>query len=432
MKYENLKTVLLSFLIVLSAFFTWNIWTFQPQYEQVGNEETVNEVTLGAKLDTRHIVRPDQVVYHHAEGIFGTAGNDELDKIINSISKWKYYDVAILPEKGQDFLDSLAEKEYAEIIFPDVVPIEVYRKVIVFEEDDVPAFEFDRILIESVEGRQEGYIYFYSAKSQNVFQANVSMSAASEFTKIFINEAPAHEKLVSYQAADGRYIYLPAARPNISRYTYYRNPIESEKLKEALFRNPSFVERSTSVEGEEYADEASKMTIDYHTSMIYFVNPLRANESTGSTENLLQKSMDFVNDHSGWTDSYRYAYKNELSRRVIFRMYSNEGYPIFNHLGMSEILEVWGTSELNRYIRPSFHLELPLSQEISSVTLMSGEEAIKLIESRSDIQPDLLNDISIGYRMTGSQNSSLVLLEPGWFYQYDGVWRELTVNGEVD
>jgi regulatory protein YycH of two-component signal transduction system YycFG len=363
---------------------------------------------------------------------YGTIRNGELDKIIAMISKWKYYDVAKTPEQGSALLERLSKSQHTEIIFPEEVPVELYRKVLNFEDKDLPKFEFDRILIHSDAGGQEGVIYFYSSKNQNAYKSNVSLAAVTEFVNEFQSKGTRQNEYFAHKMANGKNVYLPVERTEMLKYTYYRNPIEPEKLKEALFRDPSFVQRSTVSDGEEYADEASKMTVDHSTSMIYYVNPFRENEAVVGTSNLVQKSIDFINAHGGWTDNYRYVYKDDFNQRIVFRIYSKEGYPIFNQLGMSEILQIWGQSEINRYIRPSFHLELPLNPEMNSVTLPSGEEVVRLLGQRTDLKPELLKDISPGYYMTrDSQDSSLIFLEPGWFYQYDDVWRELTLNEEV-
>ncbi|KKK36846.1 hypothetical protein WQ57_16960 [Mesobacillus campisalis] len=431
MTYENIKTAILTILIVLSAILTWNIWTFQPNYEMVENEKTVNEVTIGAKKEINKIVKPHQVMYHLDGITYGSIRNSEIDKIVAMISKWKYYDVAKTPEKGIELLNRLSERDHTEIIFPEEVPVELYRKVLNFEDRDLPKFEFDRILIHSEPGGQEASIYFYSSKNQNAYKSNVSLTAVSEFVDEFQAKGGRQNEYFAYQLHNGKNIYLPVEQTEMLKYTYYRNPIEPEMLKEALFRDPSFVQRSSVPDGEEYADEASKMTVDRNTSMIYYINPLKGNDAVIGTSNLVQKSIDFVNAHGGWTDNYRYVYKDDFNQRVIFRIYSKEGYPIFNQLGMSEILQVWGQSEINRYIRPSFHLELPLNPEMNnSVKLPSGREIVEILEQKADLKPELLKDISPGYYMTrDSEDSSLVFLEPGWFYQYDDVWRELVLNG---
>ncbi|MBT2756496.1 hypothetical protein J7E71_11085 [Mesobacillus foraminis] len=433
MTYENIKTAILTILIVLGGVLTWNIWTFQPEYEIIENENTVNEVNIGSKREIKRIVKPHQVIFHTGGKDYGTNNIVVIDRVTAMASKWKYYDVKRSSESSSQLNKRFSQDNQTEIIFPDEVPIDLYKKVLNFEDQNIPKFEFDRIIIDAKTGqREEGSIYFYSSKNQEAYISNVSVSAINEFSKEFQDEAASFNPYFPHKMSGGKTVYLPDNQTKMVKYTYYRNNIDPDQLKEALFRDPSFVQKSVVQDGEEYADEASKMTVDNNTNMIDYVNPFRENDAVIGTTNLVQKSIDFVNDHSGWTDNYRYVYKDDFNQKVIFRMYSSEGYPIFNQLGMSEISQTWGPKDISRYERPNFHLELPLNPEMNMVTLPSGEEALEILKKKTELKPELIKDISPGYYMKKDpDDSSLIFLEPGWFYNYDDEWRELLLDGEV-
>ncbi|WP_121610441.1 YycH family regulatory protein [Mesobacillus foraminis] len=433
MTYENIKTAILTILIVLGGVLTWNIWTFQPEYEIIENENTVNEVNIGSKREIKRIVKPHQVIFHTGGKDYGTNNIVVIDRVTAMASKWKYYDVKKSSESSSQLNKRFSQDNQTEIIFPDEVPIDLYKKVLNFEDQNIPKFEFDRIIIDAKTGqREEGSIYFYSSKNREAYISNVSVSAINEFSKEFQDEAASFNAYFPHKMSGGKTVYLPDNQTKMVKYTYYRNNIDPDQLKEALFRDPSFVQKSVVQDGEEYADEASKMTVDNNTNMIDYVNPFRENDAVIGTTNLVQKSIDFVNDHSGWTDNYRYVYKDDFNQKVIFRMYSSEGYPIFNQLGMSEISQTWGPKDISRYERPNFHLELPLNPEMNMVTLPSGEEALEILKQKTDLKPELIKDISPGYYMKKDpDDSSLIFLEPGWFYNYDNEWRELLLDGEV-
>jgi len=427
MTYENIKTAILTFLVLLSGILTWNIWTYQPNYESVGNQKTVNEVSIATQKEIRKIVKPHQVIYHVDGTQYGAIDNDHIDKIMNVITKWKFYDVKKYPGRITDFNDRIAQGANTEIIFPDEVPIELYKRVLNIDDKDLPKFDFDRIIIKTeTQQKQEGIIFFYSQKNQQVYESNVNPSFINDFAANYYRNAGRLTPYFEHDISDIKRIYLPSDPIDMVKYTYYQNPLDSEKFKEALFKDPSFVQRSVSDYGEEYTDDASKMTVDSQTNMIYYVNPIRDRESVIGTSNVLQKSIEFVNSHGGWTEAYRYVYKDDFNQRVLFRLYSKEGYPIFNQMGMSEIEQQWGQLEISRYIRPGFHLELPLNPDVKTKKLPSGQTALELLEKRKDFNPDLLENLMPGYYMTqGPGDSPLILLEPGWFYQYEQEWHEL-------
>jgi regulatory protein YycH of two-component signal transduction system YycFG len=433
MTFEKIKTIILTFLIIISGVLTWSIWTFQPNYEAMESEKTVIEVALDSKKEVKEVVNPDQIVYHVNGQHYGTIDVQEIKEVISMISKWKYYDVRNYSNRYTELNNGVSNGQSAEIAFPAEVPIEIYKKVLNFEDEEMPKFEFNRILIDTKVGdQQEGNVYFYSTSTHEAYGSNVSLAALNNFIETFQQAANQHAPFFSYTLSNGKKIYLPSQETEMKSYVYYRNPIETEELKNALFRDPSFVTRSIVSDGEEYADEASKMTVDNNTNIISYINPFRESESAVGTENIVQKSIDFINGHSGWTDQYRYVSKDEFNQRVIFRMYSDEGYPIFNQIGMSEILQEWGQSEIKSYNRPSFSLELPLNPETRLETFPSGQEVVEILMAKEGLNPELIEDITLGYYMLNNPNDShLIFLEPGWFYQYDNVWFELTLESEV-
>ncbi|MEW8972174.1 MAG: two-component system activity regulator YycH, partial [Mesobacillus sp.] len=93
MTYENIKSVILTFLVALSGFLTWNIWTYQPDYELVNNQKTVEEINIATQKELKKIVKPHQIIYHVGGKQFGSVDNGHIDDLIGVISKWKYFDM---------------------------------------------------------------------------------------------------------------------------------------------------------------------------------------------------------------------------------------------------------------------------------------------------------------------------------------------------
>jgi regulatory protein YycH of two-component signal transduction system YycFG len=169
------------------------------------------------------------------------------------------------------------------------------------------------------------------------------------------------------------------------------------------------------------------MTINYDTNMLLYVNPTRESNYVDNSYDLLMRSIDFINGHGGWTDPYRYVSMDEESKSVKFRVYTIDGYPVFNDTGMAEIQEVWGRNEITKYVRPNIALELPLTTEMVKVALPSGSEVLGYLKSRKNFKPELLEQLVLGYEMTKDTNEKkLILLEPAWFYRYNQTWGQIT------
>ncbi|MCM3588158.1 two-component system activity regulator YycH [Mesobacillus maritimus] len=430
MKFETIKTFILTFLIGLSAILTWNIWTFQPNYELIGNEDTVNEVALGSKMEIKNVVKPQQVVFHVAGEKYGTQDSQEIDELIIMLGKWKFYDIRRYADHSSELMDQLAKGKYTEFIFPDEIPIEIYRKVLNFEDPDMPKFDFDRMIIDVVAGEgSEGKVYFYSSTSQQSYIGNVNLAAINELFRNYFQKATSYDSYITFEGKDNKQIYLPKYATEMKKYTYLRNPIETELLRDAIFTDPRFVQRNFVSDGEEYIAEASKLTVNNKTNIITYVKPFRENESVIGTSNLIQRSIDFVNGHSGWTDPFRFVHKDDFNQQVVFRMYSDEGYPIFNQVGLSEIVQEWGQSEVKLYERPGFQLEMLLNRDVQKISLSTGSEVISTILQKTGLDAEVIEDITPGYYMLkNAQDVSVVTLEPGWFYLYNGEWYELTAD----
>ncbi|MDR7000036.1 two-component system activity regulator YycH [Neobacillus niacini] len=430
MRYENIKSVILTILVIVSIVLTWNLWTYQPDYETMKNGNTVAEVSLSEKQEVQKILRPDQILYHISSHHYGTSNTDELEKIMKQLSQWTFLDVENYTEKAGNLNNLVHGNGKAEIIFPGEIPIAMYRSVLNFEERKIPSFNFDRIVMNVENSSKDfGTVYFVSSEHQQVFISHISAALLKGFEKDFYKKAVNLPRYFAYKPTSKRTIFLPEGETEMMEYRYLPKTLDSNEFKEALFTDPSFVQKSMLPHGEEYTNDSSKMNVYYDSNMLVYVNPTVESEYTSNSYDLVKKSIDFVNEHGGWTDPYRYVSKDDYNQAVVFRLYSMDGYPVHNDQGASEIKEVWGKNELMKYIRPNISLDLPLRSETKKMILPSGRKAIKFLEDRKNFNPDLLKKIELGYRMErDSQENKIILLEPAWFYQYDDTWVQITMD----
>jgi regulatory protein YycH of two-component signal transduction system YycFG len=428
MKYENSKSAILTFLILVSIVLTWNLWTYQPNFDMLENGNYVEEVTLKEKRDLHQIISPDLILFHRNDQHFGTTNAVSLEKMMNELRKWSFYDVENYSENVENIKELVHGNGNAEIVFPADIPIEIYRSVLNFEEKRIPVFNFNRIVV-NVENSEKGNgtVYFVSADYQHVYVSHISPSLLNEFNKDFFRNAEQYQSYLPFEATNQRTLYIPDGNPEMMEYTYLPVVLNSEAFKEALFSDPNFVQRGTVSGVEEFSDVSSKMTVNNDTNMLLYVNPTGEANYVDNSYDLLKRSIDFINGHGGWTDPYRYVAKDEKRKSVKFRLYSMDGYPVFNESGMSEIEEVWGRNEITRYVRPNISLELPLTTEMVKVTLPAGSSALEFLKSRKNFKPELLEQLVLGYRMSkDTSENRLILLEPAWFYRYNQTWGQIT------
>lgn len=430
MRYENIKSWILTILVMLSALLTWNLWTYQPNYETMENSKIVEEVTVSEKQEVQKIIRPDRILFHVKGEHFGTNNTNELEKVIKELSGWAFYDVKNVTDKVGNIEELSHGSGNAEIIFPGEVPIELYRNVLTIEGKKLPSFNFNRIIINVEDSEKEnGIVYFVSTENQQVHISHITAANLSEFNRDFYKSATRFPEYFAYKASDKHTLFLPENKTEMMTYKYVPVNLISEEFKAALFSDPSFVQKSLISSGEEYTNGSSKMTVNYNSNMLSYVNPTADDDFIDNSYDLVKRSIDFVNEHGGWSDPYRFVSKSEYSRSVTFRLYSIEGYPVFNDNGLSEIKEVWGRDTINKYVRPNISLELPITTEMQKVSRPSGHAALEFLQKQKNFKPELLEEMVLGYRMErDSDLKKLILLEPTWFYRYDKAWGQITMD----
>jgi regulatory protein YycH of two-component signal transduction system YycFG len=429
MRYETIKSAVLSILVFLSILLTWNLWTYQPHYETMEKSNYVAEVTLSEKQEVQKIVQPDHILFHIKGEHYGTNNPGVLEKVIKELSKWTFTDVKDYTSKVPNIKTLIRASGNAEIIFAGEVPIELYRSVLNIEARKIPTFTFNRIII-NVENpeKENGIVYFVSTENQKVYSSHISLANVTQFNREFVKNADKYPRYFAFDT-NKQVIFLPDQEIKMTTYKYLPVTLNSEEFKDALFSDPSFVQKSFVKQGEEYTNGSSKMTVNNATNMLLYVNPTAEDNYIDSPYDLVKRSIDFVNEHGGWTDDFRFVSQNVYKSSVTFRMYSMNGYPIFNETGLAEIDEVWGQNEINKYVRPNISLDLPLTSEMQMVTIPSGHDALKILYSKKNFRPELLEDLVLGYRLERDvDENKLILLEPAWFYRYDKTWGQITTD----
>lgn len=430
MTYENIKSIILTILVVTSIVLTWNLWTYQPNYATMENINTVQEVILSEQRELVELVQPDKIIYHYKDSHYGTTNSDEINESLKEVNSWNFFDIENISDEIDNLPEFVHSKGNAEIIFPDVVPIELYKNIIHIEDNKVPNFRFNRIVID-VENtsKDDGNVYFVhygNSKDQQVHAAHIKATEMNKFESQFYRVSNELDPYFPYKVTTDRTIYLPQNKTKMIHFQYFLDQLDPEQYKDALFNDPSYVQRNDEANSVEYIDDSSMLTVDNESLMLSYVNPAEARDRKGGTPDLLKKSIDFVNEHGGWTGHFRYSSMNEENQEVSFRLYDRNGYPIFNEKGLSQIIQVWGKNEIYKYNSSTFRLDIPLTTEKVEVNLLSGSEIMEFLKAKKGFKPELLMDIRIGYKMIRNPNEpQLMELEPSWYYYYGNAWVQI-------
>ncbi|MFD1706075.1 YycH family regulatory protein [Siminovitchia sediminis] len=426
MKYERIKSVLLVFLVITSVVLTWNLWIFQPTYE-FDDEKNVHEVSISDPKDVGDVIRPFKLLLHVDGDHFGIVDEKSVEETLHELSSWTFYDLGEEKELSRNQIQALSQNENSlELIYPDYMPFNVYKGILRFETETIPSGSFDRLIIQSDNwANGDGVAFFISTEEGKVYESHVSHDHIRALFSRLGGELDEMLSFESYELPDGRQTYVAAEKSVMYKYKYYADFIEPDKFQNALFKDPSYVRRNGSPDGEKYTDGTSLMNVDMTSYMIFYINPSQALEARSNPfdPDLLKKSIEFINEHAGWTDNYKYTGVDPATQRTTFQLYF-KGYPVFNNEGMSEIKLFWGKEQIYQYQRPYFTLDIPLPHP-EKANMPSGKDVLDSLLSDPKIEQGKLNMLTLGYRLyEDPENLKVFILEPAWYYLYDGSWEQ--------
>lgn len=431
MTYEKVKTIILTILVITSSVLTWNIWTYQPEYDTMESTNTVPEVALSEQKSVNQIIKPDQIFYHQKDQHLGTVNAVEIEKVMRELNRWNFdhFEDVSAELNISDFLNTSG---HAEIVFSEYVPMEIYKTVLDIQDKDGLAIVFDRIVIDLNNVTNEsGFVYFISMDHHKAFRSRITSSFIKNFEENFYNQVSSNPKFVKYseeKLSNDHRILVSSDPVTMNQYTHLFEHLPTDKFRDALFSDPSFVQRTSTISGEEYTDSSTLLSVNYDTNIIKYVNPAQQSQYTSNSNDILQQSINFVNGHGGWTGNYRYVAIDEKEQTVLFRLYESSGYPIFSNHGMSEMLQIWGQTEIHQYMRNNFSLSRQV--ELKEVSLPSGVDTLENLKKTKGINLEFLQDLRIGYEMVRDSKRPLIHLQPAWFYKYQDQWSKVTPDNE--
>ena len=424
MSKELIKSIVLTILVFISCFMTWNIWTYLPNMNEIKQPDILSDVTISNKQQIEAIVQPIKIFFHNGNKHYGSNLDIEIASVMEEVSAWNFSDYKDVSNTVlDDFQGFLNKSSTTELIFPDLVPLSAYKKVISISDKDISDVNFDRILIRSSSDDQ--HIYFVDTENRKIHRFYVDVDSVKQFSEDMIERTKNYQLYSVAQLNQNKNIYLPIQSTKINSYKYYVETIDVKKFRDALFSDPNFVTQKETSRGERYSDVLSSMNVYEDTMTLRFIDPTQKKTSNYTPTELLEKSIEFINDHSGWDDNFRFDSIVQENQKAIYRLYMNS-LPVFNDSGMSEIEQVWAIDDIYSYKRPYFTLHFPMPSGTSEITLSSGEEALEKLTNIDGINVDSVEDLTVGYGLTrDSKEGRLVSLEPGWFYKYDGQWKSL-------
>lgn len=93
MKLESIKSIILTILVAISIFFTWNIWTYQPPFSEIQNSTYVESNPLSNTTKKIYdVIFPQQLLVYEDDNIYGTYDEEILSNLWKEMRKWELTD----------------------------------------------------------------------------------------------------------------------------------------------------------------------------------------------------------------------------------------------------------------------------------------------------------------------------------------------------
>ncbi|MFT8321602.1 MAG: two-component system activity regulator YycH [Bacillus sp. (in: firmicutes)] len=431
MRYENIKTMILSVLVLSSILLYYVLWTHQGNYEQSTDSSTIAPEKIGLTKEVGEIVKPDSIYQHLNGENYGAISLKEINDIVSTIKKWEFTNLKKIDT--ENIASFIQQQDHSmEIRFPAEVPFSLYKNILNIKENN--NFDFNTILISyDLSKNQEGSVYFISRTNGKVYRSTVSAAYIDDlkkFTNHVTAENSSYTTYFSYKVTENNLIYLPNNKTDMKKYKYLYKTIDSAKLKRALFNEPSIVQKSLFANREEFTDDTGLLRIDKDTHVVSFLKPSGVTANSTVDNQLIKNSIDYVNQHGGWINQlnqYRYVDKNDRLRKALFRLYNPAGYPIFNlENNVSEIQVIWENNDVKTFSTSNLYTS-GTDFDPAETKLMEGEAVLDYLENIKDYNKEKLQNVLIGYEMV-VESQRIVNLKPCWFYKYNDKWYQLNAS----
>ena len=408
-------------LVGISLLLTFGLWSYQPNNDVYNGQNLRNSVDIGGEeLTKQAIIEPSKIMFHASGEHFGFVDQSAQHNLFKDIQLWTLYDFKITQEKVNS-----KDKKQVEIVFPEAVPMTITPGLFTFDQVDTigfPEWSFKRMVITFNQKKSILQIHFISENGGQQAIATVNNSSKYDLLIAKLAKKNGLEEFIAFDK--GREpIYIPAQNVTMIKRKITIDSIVQTKLVQALFREPSIVDRSNGnysdgVRGMRILNDGRKM--EYYNTIDPDINP---DSGQINAAELIELSLKNINDHKGWTDDYRLVSIDPPKNKIRYRMYY-EGYPAFSDTELTIIEQQWRNNELYKYNRSLIKLKRVLDS--NEVTLQSGSAIIDYLKTSYASTKDigLIQGIQLGYEYHyQSDTSNIITLVPAWFIKVNDHWQ---------
>lgn len=424
MIWTNIKHVLLTALIGLSLFLSFQIWTTGVQLREAssGGSNPVPASLVDRSL--AEVFSPKKIVWHRDEL------NRKLEVNTHYTHEWfeQYMPGTNFGEvQSPQRLSFTAYQEYMnndswiEFIFDAPVPFGLFENGFNDLPTDYENRTFTHIFMNTANPELAG---FYDSHNETVYQIE-----DTEYTEDIINELvySANNVLTDVEPVEinGRYIYLSTEEEEVEYHDYLVERLPNNLFIYQFFSDTSEIDARRTGSSTRYIDLTTEVRINDSTNTLTYLRQ-RSDMGQMTFSERLQSSYQFLTQIENWTEPVHYQDYVPETHEVTFQRYI-QGYPVYSYQQFETSVEVTvvesGLTNLQVPLRV-VQTPLTLTGERTKV-LPSGRDIVDQLEE-SELGLEYINDIRIGLTwMQSEEDNRVVHYEPNWYVEAQGSWVEV-------
>lgn len=437
MNWSRIKHILLGFLIGLSLFLSFQLWTAGGQFREPSQRRSTTVTTSLAERTMTEVFSPNQMIWHRNTLGRTLEGNvfQMKDWVNTQFTKMSFGEVSN-PERmsREEYQESISTENWIEFIFDAPLPFGLFDDAIDNLPRDYQNRTFTHFYINTDNPQRLG---MYDYNNEISYTIN-----GSEFTQETLHEllySPNNEfsEVSLFKVKDGL-IYLPTEEVEVPYHDYL-----VERLPNNLYINHFFADRSEVIprrtgNAMRFIDLTTEVRVNDATNTLTYLRQ-RTDLSQMSFSERLLSSYQEMQAVENWTETIRYHDYLQESKQVLFQRYI-QGLPVFSYQQLESTIGVTVVeSGLTNLQMPLRIVQTPITITGSNIkTLPSGGDIVDMLE-QTDLGIEVIEDIRVGLSWIESEEDNRVIhFEPNWYVQTEGVWyevnryiqlQEATING---
>ncbi|MGK0577841.1 YycH family regulatory protein [Macrococcus capreoli] len=431
-----IKGVILFALVMSSIVLTYKIWNFKPNLANIETSITKTNTALSPKnLDNiNSVFLPYQIISYSDDNIYGTSDKDVLLEYIKRISNLKATEITS-SKQGYNVLSKMVRNNFVMLDYAGELPVMMYQTDILNNvvKGDTNA-TFHRIFIDS--GSKSNILLYMMTSSHQIveIETNGSSKAFNELVSKSRKQMSAYTGIITNEKTTDELtsIYVPEKPAHTQAYSYLADNINVDDINKVVLGDKnSIIERSDNNLSKTYNSNTGIVKMS-NNELYKFNNLSEVDHGKPNPMNNLINSFNFVSEHHGFTDDYRYFGIKSADKSINYQMFF-KGHPVFNTHNLSEIDIIWGDKDVYEYKRGLYttSVAVPSKQKINN--LPSAEEVRFALASNKQYQFERVTNMMVGYSMERSDEEtiqSMLSFRPAWFVKYNDEWKEYD-NGRL-